>query len=63
MKVIGYIHNPACPECNGLAGKKRLVMKAISWKPDFNGDTAGRHQGYTNEVLHCRRCAVYAPED
>lgn len=54
-----YISNPQCPECNGHAGKLRLVMKAISWGADFPGDRPGRKQGYAYAPLHCRQCAVY----
>lgn len=61
--VRQYVTNPDCPECNGLAGTQRLVMKAISWGRYFAGDKPGRKQGYAYETFHCRRCMVEEPAD
>ena len=56
-----YVTDLGCPECNGLAGTERLVMKAVSWGRDFATGKPGRLQGYAYEVFHCRKCLVEGP--
>lgn len=61
--VIGYIINPSCPECNGLAGDPRKVAYGIRWAPDFPGDGSGRRNVFETQPFHCRKCAVYGGDD
>lgn len=54
MTESRYVTNPDCPECNGLAGKMRLVAYRVGGR--------NRHNVFEDKPFHCRRCLIREEE-